>query len=110
MTLMSSKGFLAKDTNRRPRMTLKQRGAVLDALSAARDHYLDTGELSPVEKAGLSYAELVIAKALDAYPQDKSCHTCDFLDGVRCIQWNQEPPSEALEKGCEHWQDHGAPF
>ena len=109
--MISAKGFLEPGPDRRPRMTVDQRAAVLDAMSAARNYLIDQG-LTPVERAGLTYAELVIAGALDIYPVDRSCRTCDYLHGGEdhCVHWKQNVPACAIEAGCDQHQKHDAPF
>ncbi len=116
--MTSWKGFLqSPGPDSTPRMTARQQHALLDALVAVRDHALkeDDPPLSAVERMGLAYAEAVIATAFTTYPNDRSCWTCDFLDSRHhsshyCRHYHQDVPAEYLDRGCDHHQDHGAPF
>lgn len=47
---------------------------------------------------------------LQAVPDDRSCHTCDYLRDGYCLQWKADVPSSALGDGCQEWKDEGAPF
>lgn len=108
--MMSCKGFLNPDKNRRPRMTAKHKAAIFKALSAARDHEVDAGTLNEVQRQGLIYAELFISSAIADYPTDRSCHTCDHFHGTTCKHYAQEVPDDAAEAGCDHHREHGTPF
>lgn len=89
-------------------MTKGQKAAIAKGVKAAISHERSTtGEiLGAVEDLCITIIEL----ALKAVPDDRSCHTCDFLHGSMCRNYDSEIPTEFLEKGCEEWQDHGAPF
>ena len=101
--MMSNKGFLTPNADKLPRMTVKQKAAVEKAVTAVLDHYVRLDKT-----ASLS----MVVAALESYPTDRSCHTCDYLDpGGYCDHWKVKPPdADALEAGCDHHQDHAAPF
>jgi hypothetical protein len=105
--MMSCKGFLVPDDERRPRITAKQARGVSKAVEAAITNAIDNAGLA-VDLGAL--VRRVITEALDAYPVDRSCVTCDFLQGSTCAHWKQEVPSSAIGDGCDHHQEHGAPF
>ena len=108
--MISSKGFLSPGPDRRPRMTAKHKAAIFDALSAARDYVLDA-DVSHDYRLGLINAEFTIQRILELYPTDRSCHTCDFFSTARmCLHWKQEVPADAVEAGCDHHGEPGAPF
>ena len=47
---------------------------------------------------------------LAVYPTDRSCYTCDYFFAGHCREWDAEPPSQFLDRGCDKHQDDGAPF
>ena len=52
-----------------------------------------------------------VQASLAQIPDDRSCHTCDYLRGGGCAQNNhEEVPKEFLAQGCEEWKDDGVPF
>ena len=58
---------------------------------------------------------VALRKALDAIPDDHSCHSCDLFtrdeqDHPFCVQWQATIPEGNLEDGCDHWKDEGVPF
>lgn len=69
--------------------------------------------LSPPESTTRILIDTIVetvTQALDSYPTDRSCHTCDLLHGSTCLRWGEEVPSQALETGCDGHQTDGAPF
>lgn len=112
---MNGRGFLFQSgPNDLPRMTASQSLDVRRGALAAISHALTKHEaVAPEDRVAVSALRLardVIEQALEAYPRDRSCFTCDFLTSGYCSQWKAEPPSEALPKGCEKWRDEEVPF
>ena len=108
--MMSCKGFLSPDPNRRPRMTAKHKAAVLKAVAAGFDHWIDKTELGGMAEPLAKSSQAIVEAAFDAYPTDRSCRTCDFLAGTTCQHWNQEVPADAIEAGCDKHKEQGTPF
>lgn len=109
--MISTKGFLSPGPDRRPRMTAKHKAAILKAVRAALDHWMESAELGQITAALRESTSSVIEAAMLRYPTDRSCHTCDFFSTARmCLHWKQEVPADAVEAGCDHHQQHGAPY
>lgn len=52
-----------------------------------------------------------VQRALDEYPTDRSCHTCDYENAGTCRNNDHaEIPPEFMDQGCPSWKDDGAPF
>lgn len=113
--IRSTKNFLAPNAstpahieNGTLRMTRRQKLAFAFAIRRILDRVAQTDQGFAIVKT--------VTNAIDTYPEDRSCWTCDFLaeeEGERpfCHKWDQEPPNdEALEGGCDHHQEDGAPF
>ncbi len=66
----------------------------------------------------VALAEAVVREALQAYPADHSCRTCDYFTrsrqsdglGVYCDSWADDVPDDVIEVGCARHQTDGAPF
>lgn len=104
--MMSSKGFLTPGPDRRPRMTAKHKAAIGTALNALFDYWVDRTDMPGMADA----TRAVLADALETYPTDRSCLTCDFLSGVTCLHWKEVIPAEAIEAGCDEHAEDAAPF
>lgn len=108
--MMSTKGFLSPDPDRRPRMTHRHKFAITKAVAAIFAHWVDKtsvgGMASPLAKSTMA----MVAAAMEVYPEDRSCHTCDHFQGTTCAHWRQEVPPAAVEAGCDEHREHGAPF
>lgn len=106
----SLKGFLVRcGKSGLRRMTASQKRGVHTAVDAAFDNLIDNGG---AELDVIQLARRVAHEAIEAYPADRSCFSCDFLAGETfCNKWNKAAPDvDALEDGCDHHQTHGAPF
>ena len=105
--MMSCKGFLSPDPSGRLRMTRKHTQAVEKAFKAAIDHAVDQHHLEPDLGAVI---RRLGANALEDYPRDRSCHTCDFLHNRTRRHWEQDVPCDALDAGCDKHREQGVTF
>jgi len=114
--MMSAKGFLHQSSPTAwPRMTAEQKSEVLRAMNSVLDHANADLRVGPGEAPMLDWFELGLARevvrmALDRYPVDRSCVTCDFYCGTTCVHWQAEVPAGAVDAGCDQHADSGAPF
>lgn len=101
------KGFLQWGPNGM-RLTNRQR---LDLQRVLRS-ILDVAEQSKVEQPDLMrLTRRVTLQALDAYPVDRTCATCDFEEEGHCLRFGGgEIPDEFLEQGCNEHRADGPPF
>lgn len=107
--LEAMKGFLRQDDpNAAPRMTRKQKDQVLRGVRAACD--LADQQMGPLNVGLFACGADTVARALEVYPDDRSCYTCDHLHGLTCQVWKEEPPPSARETGCNQHQEDGVPF
>ena len=102
---VSTRGWLDRAPDGRRRMTAKQKDLIVRAVHAALDPcQADGGET-------VKLARMIVVGALEDYPEDRSCRTCDFLNGTDyCMNWRADVPPDAIEKGCDRHQDDGVPF
>ena len=107
---MNPKGFLAKPGPKAPvRMTRGQKDDVLKAVAHALGHAMDKEDAVAGILGGPSMD--VVKHAIDDYPTDRSCFTCDYEMGGCCLNNDRaEIPMPFREKGCDDWKDEGAPF
>lgn len=108
--MMSCQGFLTPGPDRRPRMTKKHKVAVFKAVQAAIDHMIDKRQNSVIETNAIHFAIDIMTEALEYYPADRSCFTCDWFHGRQCVHWNDTVPDSAIEAGCDKHKEQGAPF
>lgn len=105
--MRSSRGFLARRSDGGLRMTASQIESVRRGVDEAinQRHGDESADV-------LALVDRVVLEALNGYPTDRSCETCDLFvsEGRHCMQWKAEVPVNAIDAGCKHWQDHGAPF
>lgn len=97
--IFSDKGFLERRPDCCVRITKEQKAAVIEAVSHAL-----LGEASLID---------VVGSALDRYPTDRSCFTCDFYSATsgRCAaNENEAVPAHVLEPGCSEHKGEGVPF
>jgi len=110
--MLSTKGFLAeRGPGEPPRLTAQHLTAVLQALSAVRDHFNRTQPAATqADYYARGAAEAMITSMVEAFPRDRSCVTCDYFSGGNCCYWKDDVPAEAVDAGCDEHQTDGAPF
>lgn len=91
-----------------PRLTAGQKDLVTEAATFVLARHLQgEGTLKLVAEL----VSKVLRDALDSYPTDRSCFTCDYYRSGTCANNDhQEVPVPFRDRGCESWKDDGAPF
>lgn len=105
--MTTRRGFLGGASDAPPRMTAGQKA---DVLAGGRAAFF--AGLPPATAAAMT---AILAESLEGVPDDRSCASCDFSgteDGavIWCSRWQAAPPEEVAPKGCDEFQDFGAPF
>lgn len=102
-------GFLhQKGPGSEPRLTKGQKELVLRAATTALQTY--AAHQPPAVRDGLKVYDVFLTEALELFPDDRSCFSCDFKRSDYCGHWQEDIPPAAMEAGCDRWQDNGAPF
>ena len=113
--LFSSNGWLMPVIAGPPRITARQKQMSLRSFEAVLKHAVDRikceGEKAFVAQNLKTFKEM-FSDAFEEYPNDRSCHSCDYFvaGSGHCLQWEQKVPGDALDAGCKRWQDDGMPF
>lgn len=95
-------GFLSQQIGQPPRMTRGQK----ETIRLGVGHALLATLPDEIANAVLR----IVDGALLDIPDSTACACCDFYREGDCAKWESEIPAEWLPKGCEAWQDSGAPF
>lgn len=108
--MVTLKGMLAAPGPGKPaRLTAGQKELVKHAVAHALQHAINQDDAFAQLFGG--FVADTVARALDEYPTDRSCHTCDFERSGHCANNDHaEIPVPFRNDGCDDWKDEGAPF
>lgn len=105
--MTSTRGWLARRPDGLKRVTGAQKRLAKDTV---REALLCLVPQDSIVRSLVEEVAETAAGAIDDYPTDRSCHTCDLLYGARCLHWDAEVPTQALEAGCDAHATDGTPF
>ena len=114
--MVTLKGYLASVGPGKPaRLTQDQKDLVERAVRAVisfdSDSMSTTSPSDSFVRRIHDFAVEVVSQALDNYPTDRSCYTCDFENAGTCRNNDHaEIPLPFRAQGCDDWKDEGAPF
>jgi len=95
-------GFLSQQIGEPPRITEGQKDIVLRGVGSALRFSLPGHVAAAIGE--------IVAQAMVDIPDSTACACCDFYREGDCAKWESEIPADWLPKGCDHFQDSGAPF